>query len=142
MTDYFAYGSNMSESQMMRRCPQASLSGKATLAGHDFLINGSGFATIVPEAQTTTFGILWTLSDSDILSLDEYEGIDAGHYVKERRAVLFNGQTVMAMVYIATDSNPGVPERSYLESIVDAASAHRLPPDYVRRLAEWLSPPA
>ena len=137
MTDYFAYGSNMSVSQMMRRCPQSSLSGNATLAGHDFLINGKGHATIIARTETTVFGLLWTLTDSDIRSLDDYEGIAVGYYVKERKAVRFNGQQVMALVYVATDANPGIPELPYLQGIVEAATAHRLPADYVKKLATW-----
>jgi gamma-glutamylcyclotransferase (GGCT)/AIG2-like uncharacterized protein YtfP len=141
MTTYFAYGSNMSVSQMARRCPSAACRGNASLADHDFLINDRGFATIVPKAQSTVYGILWTLSESHIVSLDEYEGIEVGHYRKEQIAVCFNGQTVVAMVYVATDSNPGIPEASYIECIVDAATAHGLTLDYIGRLAKWLPPP-
>jgi len=141
MTAYFAYGSNMSVLQMMTRCPLADCRGNASLADHDFLINQRGFATIVPKAQSTVYGILWTLSESHIASLDEYEGIAIGHYRKQQIAVSFNGQTVAAMVYVATDSNPGIAEAAYIEGIVGAATAQGLTSDYVRRLSAWLPSP-
>ena len=140
MTTYFAYGSNMSVSQMARRCPSAACLGNASLAGYDFLINQRGFGSIVPDARSTVHGLLWTLSDPDIASLDVYEGIAVGHYRKERLAVSFNGETVVAMVYVATDANPGIPEPAYIELIVAAAAARGFSTDYVRRLAKWLPP--
>jgi gamma-glutamylcyclotransferase (GGCT)/AIG2-like uncharacterized protein YtfP len=137
---YFAYGSNMSISQMARRCPSAACHGNASLPGHDFLINCRGFGTIVPDPQSTVHGLLWTLSDPDIASLDEYEGIAVGHYRKERLAVSFSGETIVAMVYIATDPNPGIPEPAYIELIVEAATACGFSADYLGRLAKWLPP--
>jgi gamma-glutamylcyclotransferase (GGCT)/AIG2-like uncharacterized protein YtfP len=140
MTTYFAYGSNMNVSQMARRCPSAACRGNACLAGHDFLINQRGFGTIVPDSQSTVHGLLWTLSDPDIASLDEYEGIAVGYYRKEHLAVSFAGETIVAMIYVATDSSPGIPEPAYIELIVAAATARGLSTDYVRRLAKWLPP--
>ena len=140
MTTYFAYGSNMSVAQMATRCPSAACRGNASLAGHDFLINCRGFGTIVPDAQSTVHGLLWTLTDPDIASLDEYEGIAVGHYRKEHFAVSFSGQTVLAMLYVATDPSPGIPEPAYIELIVAAATTRGFSTDYVRRLAKWLPP--
>ena len=140
MTVYFAYGSNMSLSQMARRCPGAVCRGNASLAGYDFLINCRGFGTIIPDPQATVHGLLWTLTDPDIASLDVYEGIAVGHYRKEHLAANFGGEEVVAMIYIATDPSPGVPESAYIERIVEAATARGFPADYVRRLAKWQSP--
>ncbi|KAJ2894971.1 hypothetical protein MKZ38_007060 [Zalerion maritima] len=45
---YFAYGSNMSLSQMRRRCPQNSYIGVGTLHGYTWQINDRGYANVIP----------------------------------------------------------------------------------------------
>lgn len=44
---YFAYGSNLSSAQMLRRCPGATPVGLGYLHGWEWLINERGFANVV-----------------------------------------------------------------------------------------------
>ena len=44
---YFAYGSNMSKTQMLERCPSAHFRGVAILDGWEWIINERGFANVV-----------------------------------------------------------------------------------------------
>lgn len=51
---YFAFGSNLSSTQMRSRCPGAEAVGLAFLPGYDFIINERGFANVVCSTATST----------------------------------------------------------------------------------------
>lgn len=51
---YFAFGSNLSSTQMRSRCPGAAGLGLAFLPGYDFIINERGFANVVVRTTATT----------------------------------------------------------------------------------------
>lgn len=92
---YFAFGSNLSSTQMRSRCPGAAAVGLAFLPGYDFIINERGFANVVPCTSTTTsaatttpgeeargkdgggvYGVLYRLaSPAEKERLDGYEGV-------------------------------------------------------------------
>lgn len=93
---YFAFGSNLSSTQMRSRCPGAAAVGLAFLPGYDFIINERGFANVVPSntasaANPTTtsppppagegshggvYGVLYRLSSPEEKQrLDRYEGV-------------------------------------------------------------------
>ncbi|KAK1980860.1 AIG2-like family protein [Colletotrichum cereale] len=80
---YFAYGSNLSPTQMALRCPSSVPVGLAHLAGYTFIINSRGYANVVrdaPEPPTDpagpgVYGVLYTLSPADEATLDKCEGV-------------------------------------------------------------------
>lgn len=100
---YFAFGSNLSSSQMRARCHGSAAVGLAFLPDYDFIINERGFANVVPSttssATTTTttttttattpaptegddyrrggvYGVLYRLSSpAEKKRLDKYEGV-------------------------------------------------------------------
>jgi len=129
--NYFAYGSNMDVQQMAVRCPDAVVVGTACLAGHRFLINTHGVATVVPSRRGAVHGVLWEISKADEVSLDRYEGVASGFYRKAITRVWFNdGNTADALVYVARDAKPGRARPGYLERVLAAAQHHRLPTTY------------
>jgi len=135
---YFAYGSNMSVTQMAERCPEAQVVDGAVLADHRFIIAARGYANVVPVPGEAVMGILWDLSPGDEASLDRYEGVRPGRYRKEECDVLTTGgRLVRALVYLAVETGTGDPQPGYLEGIVGAARMHGLPADYVERLERW-----
>ena len=134
MTLYFAYGSNMDRRQMARRCPGATVLGTITLDGWRFSINQRGVANILPDPAGRLVGLLWSLGAGHEAVLDDYVGVDDGHFVREWLDLPGHGQ---ALVYIATDSNIGRPRPGYLERILAAAKAEDLPGWYVEELAGW-----
>ena len=139
---YFAYGSNMDERQMALRCPKAKLVGRAQLNGHSFLINQRGVASVVPVNKRVVHGLLWTITGGDEKSLDRYEGVANELYRKCILPVAQEGSdaSMDALVYVASNSTPGVPRPGYLEKICQAAKEHGLPPTYVSELESWLRP--
>ncbi|KAK2056236.1 hypothetical protein LY76DRAFT_162057 [Colletotrichum caudatum] len=89
---YFAYGSNLSPTQMALRCPSSVPVGLAHLAGYTFIINSRGYANVVrstapgddaPAPPTDTagpggygvYGVLYTLTPADEAALDMCEGV-------------------------------------------------------------------
>ena len=132
---YFAYGSNMNAVQMRERCASPELRGCATLRGFRFRINTRGVATIVPDAQGCVHGVLWALTPRDIGKLDRYEGVAQGYYVRTTKSVSADAGEAVAVVYVASESEPGKPRPGYLEGIVASARALHLPGNYIAELA-------
>lgn len=131
---YIAYGSNMCREQMAERCPTARRSGVARLDGWRFRINGKGFATLVADPKSTSFGLVWHIEAQDERNLDAYEEIAAGLYGKATLTVPGHGP---ALIYLAADASPGRPRPAYIEPIVAAAKAAGFPASYVAELAAW-----
>jgi hypothetical protein len=138
---YFAYGSNMEPGPMAERCPHAQPMGRARLNRWSFRINERGYATVVPDPNGTVHGVLWSLTPSDEASLDDYEGLSEGLYLKDRlRVTLDPGVTTDALVYLARHTRPGRPLPGYLEGILEAARNWQLPEGYRSELEGWSGP--
>ena len=131
---YFAYGSNMDHEQMGRRCPTAIPVGVAGLEGWDVAINDRGVATIVSDPAARVEGVLWSVTERCIKSLDGYEGISSGLYAREALSVHLNDRTIEAIGYLAASSEPGEPRLGYLEGILRGAAHFGLSVAYRRRL--------
>jgi gamma-glutamylcyclotransferase (GGCT)/AIG2-like uncharacterized protein YtfP len=139
MVLYFAYGSNMDLEQMSNRCERAATVSTAELPRHRFIINSRGVATVVPDPASTVKGLLWKISREDERSLDRHEGVVKGAYRKAfTEVVVPDGSKVRALFYVAADSTPGKARPGYMEKIVSAAEACRLPKAYVDQLKPWL----
>lgn len=139
MTDYFAYGSNMSPVQMMEeRCPGAEPIGIGVLKDYCFVINTNGVATIVPAEGSRVIGILWSITDMHEKTLDGYEGVKDGLYSRHFMGIeKQDGEETKALVYIAAESEPGIPREGYLEKILYGAEHFGLPEDYIEELRSW-----
>ncbi len=137
---YFAYGSNLSVTQMAARCPGARPLGRATLPGWRWLIMSRGYASIAPDPAASVEGLLWVLTEPDERRLDEYEGVAEGHYTKDLVEVTKRaGGRIHAMVYVGTDAIPGTPVPGYLERVIAAAKEQALPESWIAMLEVWLS---
>lgn len=102
---YFAYGSNMSLSNMTKRDVKFTSREKATLKGYKFIINkiskknpNVGFANIIKDENSEVEGVLYDIPNEDILKLDKYEGFPI-HY--RRETFIINDE--YTIVYIAND---------------------------------------
>jgi gamma-glutamylcyclotransferase len=83
---YFAYGSNLSSTQMAQRCPGATAVGLAHLSGWDWIINERHYANVVQrqpvplngaaeKADPGVYGVLYRLPPADEKELDLCEGV-------------------------------------------------------------------
>lgn len=139
MRCYFAYGSNMSQHQMAKRCPGARYVRKACVEGYRFRITCRGVATIVPESGARVYGVLWKITAHDEHRLDKYEGVRACLY--DKRSILVQTAeraTCQALVYTARGTSIGSPRPNYLEGIIEAATGAGLPHSYLEELRTWL----
>ncbi|KAF3806244.1 hypothetical protein GCG54_00006006 [Colletotrichum gloeosporioides] len=91
---YFAYGSNLSTTQMKQRCPSSRLVGLAILRNYTFIINGRGYANVVQNGtddvanDAGVYGVVYKISPEDEASLDRCEGVPYA-YTKEYMTVDF-----------------------------------------------------
>jgi gamma-glutamylcyclotransferase (GGCT)/AIG2-like uncharacterized protein YtfP len=156
---YFAYASNLDPEQMKRRAPGSAVVGLAELRDHRVAFTqysstwGGGVASIQPAHGESVWGVLFEVTDEDLASLDGYEnfkGAGNQHNSYEREHVWVEltrpddgslPRRLRAWVYIAKTWNPSPPSVRYRDAIVRGARHHRLPDDYVERLAAVATAP-
>jgi gamma-glutamylcyclotransferase (GGCT)/AIG2-like uncharacterized protein YtfP len=108
MVFYFAYGSNMSQSRMIKRGLIPTNKQIAFLDNYEFLINKRsyknpkiGYANVTEKKNSVVEGILYEVEDHEILLLDRFEGAPK-HYSREILNLrLQDGSIVQGIVYIA-----------------------------------------
>ena len=130
---YFGYGSNLSKEQMAIRCPESKYYASGTLSGYSWLINARGYASITPSESEFVLGEVFTLSQQDIDYLDIYESVEEGMYLKSNLSIETSKCTIDCLVYIASDSTPGIPKEEYIERINLGIKSANLPDDYVQK---------
>lgn len=133
---YFAYGSNMDEAAMRKRCPKAKALGRARLMRHRFILMGNGYASVHRDPVAAVHGVLFDLALSDVPPLDRYEEVARGLYTKEMQPVLRDGGApCQALIYFGTDpTTDGLPPKGYMEAIVAAARVAALPAPHIAML--------
>nr|WP_320948945.1 gamma-glutamylcyclotransferase family protein [Enterocloster bolteae] len=114
---YVAYGSNLSLTQMSRRCPTARVIGLAELMDYELLFRGrreNAFATVEPKQGSHVPVMIWRLQGDDELALDRYEGYP--HlYEKKQVQVSIGREQMEAMIYVMTPGQSfGRPSSLYL----------------------------
>lgn len=75
---YFAYGSNLSVSQMSLRCRGSTYQYLGLLKDYRWIIGSRGYANVVPvpsSEQHVVYGMLYTLMKADEECLDVAEGV-------------------------------------------------------------------
>jgi gamma-glutamylcyclotransferase len=152
---YFAYGSNMNWPQMRRRCPSARFVCIGRLPGFRFAIarhsrlRNCGTANIFPEAESAVWGIVYEVSESDMLIMD---GFEDGYSRYKHFVYSFatpNAQSLPqpqpaaapsvfeAVVYIAPkEIGVPLPNAEYKRLMLEGARHWQLPADYCSMLAQ------
>jgi gamma-glutamylcyclotransferase (GGCT)/AIG2-like uncharacterized protein YtfP len=137
---YFAYGSNMDWEQMQRRCPSSKFVCVARLADYHFAIGRHsrlrhcGTATIAARHGSEVWGIVYDVSEEDLVALDAFED----GYRREQLSVtaLNDGHhPIQALVYIADrEERVPLPNAGYKRHILDGGRYWRLPASYLAML--------
>ena len=139
---YFAYGSNMDEEQMRKRCPGAKCRGTAVLPDHKFALDSEGYATVIPCKDKQVRGVIWEISSANEKALDWYEGFAASCYSKQMQKVSPEGHNSAypAMLYVSLrGTNNGERKDGYIERIVYAAKKHGFDSSYLGMLKDiWV----
>ena len=139
---YFAYGSNLSLSQMQDRCKMSVPITPAVLKGYKLTFKhnkrGNGVADIVKEDGSEVLGALYAVSKSDVKSLDKFEG-HPHVYVRQQVEVQANGEQVNVITYIMRDEfKPGVPKQEYLQRILRGYRDWHLPVNNVIKEVKYI----
>ena len=130
---YFGYGSNLSKEQMEIRCPESKYYDSGKLLDYSWLINARGYASIKPSEGEFVLGEIFTLSQQDIEYLDIYESVEEGMYLKSNLSVQTSKGIIDCLVYIASDSTPGIPQEEYIQRINLGIKSANLSDDYVQK---------
>ena len=123
---YFAYGSNLNPEQMQRRCPDSQFIDIATLRGFHLAFTGhsrrwgGGVATVLEAPKDQVEGIVWSISDRDLESLDRCEGYPYSYDRSSLEVRLASGEPRSALIYVKQDSNTASPSAEYLAVIQKA----------------------
>jgi gamma-glutamylcyclotransferase (GGCT)/AIG2-like uncharacterized protein YtfP len=131
---YFAYGANLDLRRFRRRCPGATVLGRARLAGHRLAFTRyssaekGGVADIVTEPGADVWGVLYEIDASCFGALDSYEGAPRAYRRETMCVVDEAGVGHDAAVYVANKTGEFAPSRAYLEQITKGAREHGLPP--------------
>jgi len=113
---------NTNLAQMARRCPKAVSIGAAVLPG--FRFEFKQFATVVPDVETDTFGVVWEITEDCEDALDILEGFPK-FYTKQLVTVLINGIPHTAMTYLMyPDEVLNLPSNSYYNMVADGYEDH------------------
>ena len=144
---YFAYGSNLSPTQMANRCPNSKPIALAHLPGWKWLINGRGYANIVLEGSAVgpgVYGVLYDLDPADEMRLDGFEGVPIAYekcYLEGTR--IENGNEnpprrseIQVLAYVDFKRvSPSIPKNEYVDrmnrGIEEAVRDWGLPKVYV-----------
>jgi len=134
---YFAYGSNLSVAQMHQRCPDAVLSGFGCLRNYrlDFTHYSKGWecgvADIVRSEGENVCGLVYLISESDLASLDQYEGYpDVFDRVQETVWINETSMTGVWVYSVREKQKFIAPSVAYLRIILDAALEYSFPAQY------------
>ena len=138
---YFAYGSNMLTSRMVKRVPSAKKVTIATLPGHKLMfhkvsVDGTGKCDIMPvDTGDTVYGVVYWIPRGEKRYLDRAEGLHYGYETKRLTVYTPDGQRMRVFAYYATDVDVSYkPSKAYKRLVVKGAHEHQLPADYIAKL--------
>jgi gamma-glutamylcyclotransferase (GGCT)/AIG2-like uncharacterized protein YtfP len=137
---YFAYGANMHREHMAERCPGGVALGVASLKRHRFFIMRQGYGSVRRDPRADVFGVLWELTLAHIRTLDKFEQLDRGLYVKLVQPVVFEKVSKKALVYVGSSAELGRPQAGYLEDVIAAAQSWNLPSAHIASIARCADP--
>lgn len=107
---YFAYGANMSQASMARRCPAATNPRPFVL--QDWKLKFYSHATIEHSPGDSVWGILWDITPECERSLDSFEGFPS-YYTKRK----YHQDKQKFFFYEMASYREGSPSKCYVDDI-------------------------
>ena len=147
MEHYFAYGSNLNVEQMKRRCPSAEIVCNAKLM--DYQIGfprthrnwSGGVASVLEEKHKFVEGVIYKITDEDLVKLDHMENVEGGEYFRlKKEFVNTSDEIVESWIYIAhqMEGAPFHPSNEYIETIIKGAKTHNLSDIFIDELYTYI----
>lgn len=125
---------------MVARAPHSPQRGTGWLRGWRLTFGGEdigwegALATVVEDAASHVFVVLYDVPEWDEPELDRWEGAELNVYRKIRVRVDTLDGTTLAWLYVLDGYEGGLPSARYLGILADAAEKAGAPDDYVRDL--------
>jgi gamma-glutamylcyclotransferase (GGCT)/AIG2-like uncharacterized protein YtfP len=116
-TYYFAYGSNLHDPQMMRRCKDAEPVASCTLSGWRLVFRGVADIERSNNKADYVHGAIYKVSDWDEAQLDIYEGFPNLYRKEFFEATLESGEKIEVMFYKMNANDYGTPPKGYFDTI-------------------------
>lgn len=122
-TLYFAYGSNLSPTQMHSRCPLSPLHSTplATVPAHEWFIGERGYANIRACEGKAVVGLLYVMDPRDERGLDAAEGVPWAYERREMDVLVDVGggggegkERMRVLVYVDVRTGEGRADGSYI----------------------------
>lgn len=112
---YWAYGSNLNRAAMARRCPGARP--VAPLVVPDAILRFRGVADVAYLRGARCEGALWSINRAHEATLDRYEGVDKGLYVKKYLKFRIDDVEREALYYVMNQVGIMPPDQLYLNIV-------------------------
>jgi gamma-glutamylcyclotransferase (GGCT)/AIG2-like uncharacterized protein YtfP len=130
---------------MKQRCPSSDVLGVGRLRDHRLAFSrysrtrGCGVADIVPHENAEVWGLVYQLSESDLIgSLDRYEGFPLNYTRLMLPVEMLDDSMLEAWVYSVVDKDEHVqPDAYYLQIIKTAAAELGFPRSYQESLEKF-----
>jgi gamma-glutamylcyclotransferase (GGCT)/AIG2-like uncharacterized protein YtfP len=106
---------------------------RLTFGGEDYGPEGA-LSTVVEDAASQVFVVLYDVPEQDVATLDRWEGGELGLHKKLRLRVHTLQGTELAWLYVLDAYEGGLPSARYLGVMADAAEQAGAPDDYVQAL--------
>jgi gamma-glutamylcyclotransferase (GGCT)/AIG2-like uncharacterized protein YtfP len=124
---YFAYGMNTNLTQMAARCPGAVCLGPAWIDNYALVFRH--FADIEPEVDSYCDGVLWEITDDNLVALDALEGYPY-HYTRFSVVVNTDYGSDTALVYQMVDQSfEQPPSNHYFNTVYEGYEQNSVPTD-------------
>ncbi len=102
---------------------------------HRFIVTRDGYASAIRDPREDVHGVLWDCSLGDIRTLDKFEELASGLYVKINQPVIVRGRR-QAGADLCRPSRPslGAHKPGYMEAVIAGAKHFGLPESYIAGL--------
>ena len=134
-TMYFAYGSNLSISQMDKRCPHNIPLDIGRLNGYRWIISNRGYANVIESEHDYVLGRIYKINNTDEASLDKDEGVKLlnSGYDRTTLPIIVDGVSCDCLVYVDPIKQEGPPKNEYVNRINLGLADSEFPTEYVEK---------
>ena len=134
-TMYFAYGSNLSISQMDKRCRDNIALDIGRLNGYRWIISNRGYANVIESENDYVLGRIYEINNTDEASLDEAEGVKLVNsgYDRTTLPIVVDGVSYDCLVYVDPINHEGPPKDEYVNRINLGLADSEFPTEYVEK---------
>ncbi|XP_071356621.1 gamma-glutamylcyclotransferase a [Trachinotus anak] len=141
---YFAFGSNLLKERLQLTNPSATFCATGRLKDYELNFGlweqhvenawHGGVATIEPCPGAEVWGVIWTLSNDNLTSLDNQEGVSQGVYSPLEVSVETDNGLILCRTYKMNNFHACPPSPQYKQVVCLGAEQNGLPVEYLKRL--------